>query len=81
MYVGAHPGASMSKVATVCRLIGDNWHLWRAIRSGDYALAHFNPSLNRKALIHDGILAFLARLAGIPVVRSTTSGRATRSDR
>jgi glycosyltransferase involved in cell wall biosynthesis len=68
MYVGARPGASMSKVATIRRLIGDTWHFWRAVRSGNYALAHLNPSLNRKALVRDGMLALLARLAGIPVV-------------
>jgi glycosyltransferase involved in cell wall biosynthesis len=58
----------MSKLTTIRRLVDDTWHFWRAVRSGKYALAHLNPSLDRKALIRDGMLALLARLAGVPVV-------------
>jgi glycosyltransferase involved in cell wall biosynthesis len=68
LYVGARPGVPRSKLATIRRIVDDTWHFWRAVRSGEYALAHLNPSLNRKSLIRDGMLALLARLGGLPVV-------------
>jgi glycosyltransferase involved in cell wall biosynthesis len=50
------------------RLLSDTWLFWRAVRSGRYDLVHLNPSLERKALLRDGVLVLLARAARVPVV-------------
>src|SRR5690606_39861241 len=38
----------------------------RKILTRDYALLHFNPSLNRNSFYRDGVFLLLARLCGAP---------------
>jgi glycosyltransferase involved in cell wall biosynthesis len=67
LYVGSRPGTH-SKREAVVRLLRDYWRFWRAVRTGGFSVVHVNPSLEGKALVRDGLLVIIARLAGVPTV-------------
>jgi len=66
--VGERPGRASDRPGLVRRMLSDYVRYWRAVRGGRYHLVHLNPSLERKALLRDGLLVLLARLAGVRVV-------------
>jgi len=68
LVVGERPGPASERPGRVRRLVSDYVRYWRAVRGGRYDLVHLNPSLERKALLRDGLLVLLAQLAGVRVV-------------
>lgn len=68
LLVGSRSGRPNGRAASLMRLVIDTTLFWRAVRSGRYDLVHLNPSLERKALLRDGVLVLLARVARVPIV-------------
>lgn len=59
----AHPEPSLARIA---RLAVNYLRFAARLARRDYALLHFNPSLNAKSFLRDGVFLLIARLSSTP---------------